>query len=56
MHTPLYVIATLQAKPGHAPYVLALARPCIDATRREAGCQSIHLTDRQRATRPAGVR
>lgn len=34
----IYVIATMTIKPGTRDKVLAAAQPCIEATRKEAGC------------------
>ena len=34
----IYVIATMTLKPGTRDKVLAAAKPCIEATRKEAGC------------------
>lgn len=34
----IYVIATMHLKPGTQAAVLAAAKPCIEATRKEAGC------------------
>jgi quinol monooxygenase YgiN len=34
----IYVIATMILKPGTRDKVLAAAKPCIEATRKEAGC------------------
>lgn len=34
----IYVIATMTIKPGTRETVLAAAKPCIDATRKETGC------------------
>jgi quinol monooxygenase YgiN len=39
MSEEIAVIATVQASPGLAAEVEAAIRPCIDATRREAGCR-----------------
>lgn len=34
----IYVIATMTIKPGTRDQVLAAAKPCIEATRKETGC------------------
>lgn len=34
----IYVIATMKLKPGTRDTVLAAAKPCIEATRKEKGC------------------
>ena len=34
----IYVIATMHLKPGTRDKVLAAAKPCIEATRKEQGC------------------
>jgi quinol monooxygenase YgiN len=34
----IYVIATMTLKPGTRDKVLAAAKPCIEATRKETGC------------------
>jgi quinol monooxygenase YgiN len=34
----IYVIATMNIKPGTRDAVLAAAKPCIEATRKEVGC------------------
>lgn len=34
----IYVIATMTIKPGTRDKVLAAAKPCIEATRKEKGC------------------
>lgn len=34
----IYVIATMTIKPGTRDKVLAAAKPCIEATRKETGC------------------
>ena len=34
----IYVIATMTIKPGTRDTVLAAAKPCMEATRKEAGC------------------
>lgn len=39
----IYLIATFEVKPGTAAEVLAAAQPCIDGTRKEAGCISYDL-------------
>ena len=39
----IYIIATLTIKPGSLDEVLALAMPCIEGTRKEAGCISYDL-------------
>ena len=39
----IYIIATLTIKPGSLDEVLSLAIPCIEGTRREAGCISYDL-------------
>lgn len=39
----LYLIATLNIQPGSLDAVLAAARPCIEATRKETGCISYDL-------------
>ena len=39
----IYVIATLVAKPGTRDALTAGAKPCIEATRKEAGCISYDL-------------
>lgn len=39
----LYVIATLTIQPGSLDKVVAAARPCIEATRKEPGCISYDL-------------
>jgi quinol monooxygenase YgiN len=36
----IYVIATIEAQPGRVADLIAGAKPCIEATRREAGCIS----------------
>ena len=36
----IFVIATLQMKPGSLDDLLEAAKPCIEATRKEAGCIS----------------
>ena len=40
----IYIIATVTIKPGSLDEVLALATPCIEGTRREAGCISYDLS------------
>lgn len=40
----IYVIATLTIAPGTRDAVVAAARPCIEATRRETGCLRYDLT------------
>lgn len=39
----IYVIATLTIKPGTAADLLKAAMPCIEGTRKEAGCISYDL-------------
>lgn len=39
----IYVIATLEIKPGTFDQVVAAAKPCIEATRKEAGCLTYDL-------------
>ncbi|MDD9908414.1 MAG: putative quinol monooxygenase [Ahrensia sp.] len=39
----IYIIATLSIKPGTFDQVMALATPCIEATRKEDGCLSYDL-------------
>ena len=39
----IYVIATMTIKPGTRDKVLAAAQPCIEATRKEAGCVRYEL-------------
>ncbi len=39
----IYIIATLSIKPGSLDEVLDLAMPCIEGTRKEAGCISYDL-------------
>lgn len=34
----IYVIATMTLKPGTRDKVVAAAKPCIEATRKETGC------------------
>lgn len=40
----VYVIATLKIRPGTREQMVEAARPCIEATRREAGCKRYDLT------------
>ncbi|MCJ8322950.1 MAG: antibiotic biosynthesis monooxygenase [Rhizobiales bacterium] len=39
----IFVIATINIKPGSADKVIAAAMPCIEGTRAEAGCISYDL-------------
>nr|WP_306264717.1 putative quinol monooxygenase [Pararhizobium sp. IMCC3301] len=39
----IYLIATLEIKPGSLPKIMEAVMPCIDATRQEAGCISYDL-------------
>jgi quinol monooxygenase YgiN len=39
----IYVVATLTIKPQTVVNVIAAARPCIEATRKESGCISYDL-------------
>lgn len=39
----LYLIATLEIKPGSMPAIMEGVMPCIEATRREEGCISYDL-------------
>ncbi len=39
----IYILATLTIKPGSLEEVLSLATPCIEGTRKEAGCISYDL-------------
>lgn len=39
----IYLIATLEIKPGSLPQIMEAVMPCIEATRREAGCISYDL-------------
>ncbi|MEH6727472.1 MAG: putative quinol monooxygenase [Hyphomicrobiales bacterium] len=39
----IYLIATLEIKPGSLPDIMAAVTPCIEATRKEAGCVSYDL-------------
>ena len=39
----LFVIATIQIKPGTLDAVIAAATPCIEGTRKEEGCISYDL-------------
>jgi len=39
----IYLIATLEIKPGSLPDIMAAVTPCIEATRKEAGCISYDL-------------
>ncbi|MCX7341208.1 MAG: putative quinol monooxygenase [Hyphomicrobiales bacterium] len=39
----IYLIATLRITPGSLPAVIAAVKPCLDATRQEAGCISYDL-------------
>lgn len=39
----IMVIARFEAKPGQRDEVVRLAAPCIEATRKEAGCISYEL-------------
>ncbi|MGB7287628.1 MAG: putative quinol monooxygenase [Salaquimonas sp.] len=39
----LFLIATLKIKPGSLPEILKAVAPCIEATRKEAGCLSYDL-------------
>ena len=39
----IYLIATLEIKPGSLPDIMAAVTPCIAATRKEAGCISYDL-------------
>lgn len=50
----IYVIATVTLKPGCLEDFVQVARPCIEATRKEQGCRlydlSASVTDPERAT------
>lgn len=39
----IYLIATLEIKPGSLPEIMAAVTPCIEATRKETGCISYDL-------------
>lgn len=39
----IYLIATLTIKPGSQPTIMEAVAPCIEATRKEAGCISYDL-------------
>ena len=39
----IYLIATLTIKPGSLPAIMEAVMPCIEATRKEAGCISYDL-------------
>lgn len=39
----IYLIATLEIKPGSLPQIMEAVTPCIEATRQEAGCISYDL-------------
>lgn len=39
----IYLVATLEIKPGSLPKIMEAVTPCIEATRQEAGCISYDL-------------
>lgn len=43
----IYLIATLTIQPGSLPAILEAVAPCIEATRKEAGCISYDLFQSQ---------
>lgn len=43
----IYVVATLNIKPGTAAQLVAAAKPAIEATRKEQGCISYDLLHSQ---------
>ena len=43
MSSDLHVVAVIEGKPGSADAIKAVAKPCIEATRKEPGCLAYNL-------------